>query len=270
MGIDWFTFVAQIVNFLILIWLLKRFLYKPVLNAIDAREKRIGSELTAAAAKMAEAVEEQELYRNKNQELENQRTRFLKTAAEEGEMIRQRLQEDARSESEALRQKLREGLDSEFAGLKGEIVRRTHGEVFAIAGKVLADLAGAELEQQMVARFISQLAALDDGSRQRLQHLLESGGSPPMVRSAFNLGQQRTDLEQSIHAAFAYGGAVEYAVDPELISGIELTINGYKLAWSIADYLQALESRIEPLVSARAASAAMVDPHLDQPDGKQP
>ena len=49
MLIDWFTVGAQVLNFLILVWLLKRFLYKPILNAIDAREKRIAAELADAA-----------------------------------------------------------------------------------------------------------------------------------------------------------------------------------------------------------------------------
>ena len=51
MLIDWFTVGAQAVNFIILVWLLKRFLYKPILNAIDAREKRIATELAAAGAR---------------------------------------------------------------------------------------------------------------------------------------------------------------------------------------------------------------------------
>ena len=51
MLIDWFTVGAQALNFIILVWLLKRFLYKPILNAVDAREKRIAAELADADAK---------------------------------------------------------------------------------------------------------------------------------------------------------------------------------------------------------------------------
>ena len=51
MLIDWFTVGAQVVNFVILVWLMKHFLYKPILSAIDAREKRIASELAAANTK---------------------------------------------------------------------------------------------------------------------------------------------------------------------------------------------------------------------------
>ena len=48
MLIDWFTVGAQVLNFVVLVWLLKRFLYKPVLNAIDAREKRVAAEAADA------------------------------------------------------------------------------------------------------------------------------------------------------------------------------------------------------------------------------
>ncbi|MFQ3186924.1 MAG: F-type H+-transporting ATPase subunit b, partial [Marinomonas primoryensis] len=53
MLIDWFTVIAQLINFLVLVWLLKRFLYRPILNAIDAREKRIADELADADEKRA-------------------------------------------------------------------------------------------------------------------------------------------------------------------------------------------------------------------------
>ena len=60
MLIDWFTVGAQALNFIILVWLLKRFLYKPILNAVDAREKRIAAELADANAKKAEAQKERD------------------------------------------------------------------------------------------------------------------------------------------------------------------------------------------------------------------
>ena len=56
MLIDWFTVGAQLLNFLILVWLLKRFLYKPILGAIDIRERRIAAELADAAAKRIAAA----------------------------------------------------------------------------------------------------------------------------------------------------------------------------------------------------------------------
>ena len=80
MLIDWFTVGAQALNFLILVWLMKRFLYKPVLHAIDEREKRIAAELADAAAKKAEAAKERDEFQHKQADLDQQRAAFLKQA----------------------------------------------------------------------------------------------------------------------------------------------------------------------------------------------
>jgi F-type H+-transporting ATPase subunit b len=74
MLIDWFTVVAQIVNFVILLWLMKRFLYQPILSAIDARESRIAAELSEAATKLAEAEAKREVFQRKNDEIDHQRS----------------------------------------------------------------------------------------------------------------------------------------------------------------------------------------------------
>lgn len=63
---DWFTVGAQVLNFLVLVWLMKRFLYKPVLDAIDAREKRIAQSLADAALKDAAAQKERDEFQAKN------------------------------------------------------------------------------------------------------------------------------------------------------------------------------------------------------------
>ncbi|MEI8631780.1 hypothetical protein P4S72_06080 [Vibrio sp. PP-XX7] len=69
MLIDWFTVIAQVINFLILVWLLKRFLYRPILDAIDAREKRIADELADADEKRDEAVQQREEFHQKEHQI---------------------------------------------------------------------------------------------------------------------------------------------------------------------------------------------------------
>ena len=67
MLIDWFTVGAQLLNFVILVWLMKRFLYQPVLDAIAAREQKIAAELADAAATKAEAHQQHDEFQKKNQ-----------------------------------------------------------------------------------------------------------------------------------------------------------------------------------------------------------
>ena len=110
MLIDWFTVIAQVLNFLILVWLLKRFLYKPILNAIDAREKRIADELANADAKKAEAQKEQDEFKRKNEEFDQQRSALLSKAKDEAKAERQRLMDEARKAASDLSSKLQETL----------------------------------------------------------------------------------------------------------------------------------------------------------------
>src|SRR5579871_4525076 len=110
MLIDWFTVGAQALNFLILVWLMKRFLYKPILRAIDEREKRIAAELADADAKKAEAQKERDEFQQKNAEFDQQRATLLSKVTDEANAERQRLLEDARQAADALSAKRREAL----------------------------------------------------------------------------------------------------------------------------------------------------------------
>ena len=137
MLIDWFTVGAQALNFLILVWLLKRFLYKPILDAIDAREKRIAAELADADAKKAEAKKERDEFQHKNEEFDQQRAALLSKATDEANAERQRLLDEARQAADALSAKRQEALRNDAAHLNQAISRRTQQEVFAIARKAL-------------------------------------------------------------------------------------------------------------------------------------
>ena len=102
MLIDWFTVGAQALNFLILVWLMKRFLYKPILHAIDEREKQIATELANADKKKAEAQKESDEFKHKNEEFDQQRAALLSKATDEAKSERQRLLDEARQAATAL------------------------------------------------------------------------------------------------------------------------------------------------------------------------
>src|SRR5690242_5427666 len=130
MLIDWFTVGAQVVNFLILVWLLKRFLYRPILNAIDVREKRIAAELADAAAKQTGAQKERDEFQHKNEEFDRQRAALLRQATDEAKAERQRLLDDAREAAADLNAKRQETLRNDAHNLNQAISRRTQQEVF--------------------------------------------------------------------------------------------------------------------------------------------
>src|ERR1039458_5981559 len=133
MLIDWFTVGAQALNFLILVWLMKRFLYKPVLDAIDEREKRIAAERANADAKKVEAQKEHDEFQHKNEEFDQQRAALWSKATDEAQAERQRLLEEARKAAADLSAKRQETLRNEERNLHREISRRTQQGVFAVA-----------------------------------------------------------------------------------------------------------------------------------------
>jgi F-type H+-transporting ATPase subunit b len=278
MLIDWFTVGAQVVNFLILVWLLKHFLYRPILDAIDAREKKIAEALADADAQKADAQKERDTFRSKNEAFDSQRDGLLSKATEDAKVERLRLLDEARQAADALSAKRQETLKNEAHGLNQAISRRTRQEVFAIARKALTDLAATNLEERLADVFTRRLQEMDDLSKKDLGETLKSASGPVRVRSAFDLpAAQRTAIQNALNATFSSDIPVHFETAPDLISGIELAMNGYKVAWSIADYLTSLEKGVDELLAgkdkagAKAASepkaAAQPEP---EPEAKNP
>jgi F-type H+-transporting ATPase subunit b len=257
MLIDWFTVGAQALNFIILVWLLKRFLYKPILDAVDAREKLIATELADATAKKAEAQEERDVFERKNEEFDQQRASLLSTATEEANAERHRLLDEARKAADTLSAKRRQTLRDDANTLNQALRHRTQQEVFAIARKALTDLAATSLEERIGAVFIGRLRTMDCKAKAGLAEALKTASDPVLVRSAFDLPEeQRTAIQKALDDAFSIQIRLRFETAPELVSGIELTINGQKLAWSIADYLSSLEKRVGELLKERDDSEA--------------
>jgi F-type H+-transporting ATPase subunit b len=252
MLIDWFTVGAQILNFLILVWLLKRFLYQPILKAIDAREQRIAGELADADAKKSEAGAERDEFSRKNADFDQQKAALLHEAKEAANAERQRLLDAARDEASLLSRKREETLQREAQSLHQEIRGRTCQQVFAIARKALVELAGATLEERMVEVFVARLQALSDDEKQALTRALQTGGHPLVVRTTVELPEaQQGGLEARIRELFGSEIPLQFETAADLVSGIELNADGQQVAWNIEAYLTELESSVSELLKAK-------------------
>lgn len=250
MLVDWFTVGAQALNFLILVWLMKRFLYKPILRAIDARERRVAAQLADADAKKAEAQRERSEFQRKNEEFDQQRAALLGRATAEARAERQRLLDEAREAAEVLSAKRQETLRNEAQDLSQAIARRTREEVFAIARKALADLATTSLEARMSEVLTRRLRELDGEAKAQLGAALKAASEPMLVRSAFEMpAPERSAIHSALNEAFAAEVHVRFETSAHLIGGIELAANGQKVGWNIDDYLGSLNKSVEALVA---------------------
>jgi F-type H+-transporting ATPase subunit b len=256
MLIDWFTVVAQAVNFLILVWLMRRFLYTPILNAIDAREKLIEKKVSGAASKMTDATAQLADYKDKNEKFEEQRKDLLQKATDEAKTERQRLVEAARQEGDDLRNKQHKALADEQVQLSAAVSLRAKAEVFSIARKALADLSSSSLENSMIDVFGQRLRALDPAAKETLKAAFTSDGEKPVVRTTFELAEpEKVLVRQLVAETFGTENSLQFETSPSLVSGIELTANGEKIAWSIQEYLRALDDSVSELLTKPAVPA---------------
>ncbi len=257
MLIDWFTVVAQAFNFLLLVWLMKRFLYQPILQAIDERERRIAAQIGDAQEQKAAAEKERRDFQLKNAAFDQQRDKMLGEETANAKAEGRRLIESAREEYNALHSRLRKALQEEQQDLSREITQRAQQEVFAIASKALAELADTRLEEAIVHAFIRRLQEMEDQERQGLSDAFHASGKQAIVRTAFPLtSDQQAAVEQALEENLALSAPIEFETKPEQISGIELAMNGYKIAWSIGAYLATLEKSVAELLNGRPGSGA--------------
>jgi F-type H+-transporting ATPase subunit b len=253
MQIDWITVSAQIVNFLVLIWLLKRFLYQPVIRAMERREQRIAQRLNEAEKRERLAQDTTEQFHHKGRELEQEREDILAEARLAAEAEKKRMLDEARAsaaEARAIWQRQAQREKDEFLRLLG---RQAAEGIEAIARKALSDLAGADLEEQIVSAFIERLKALDSKSRKALTETSDA----VRIVSTFELEPAlRGRLTRAVHEHVAEDLDVDYAQSPELVCGIEITSGGRRLSWNLGHYLDELRGRIdETLRSAKAVES---------------
>ena len=256
MLIDWFTVGAQMLNFLILVWLLKRFLYKPILNAIDARESRIAAELANAATTSTAAERERVELQSKSTALDEQRCALFGKAVDEARAERERLLAQAHQAVDALREKYESAMRNDQMRLGQEITRMAQQEIFEIARKTLADLAVANLEERVCEVFTRRLREMDGKAKESLAAALKMSPES-VVRSAFDMpAAQRATLQNALNETFSAEVRIRFETSPSTICGIELAVGEQKLAWSIAEYLASLENKVRSLMDAQAMSAA--------------
>jgi len=266
MLIDWFTVGAQTLNFLILVWLMKRFLYQPILSAIDQREQRIAAELAAADAQRTEAQQTRDEFEQKSAAFEQQRTMLLQQATEQATAETARLLAAGGQAADAWRERRLETLRDDAHNLNRQISRRIQAEVFAISRKVLADLADAGLEERLGAVFTRRLAEMPADERQSLATALKTTTETAVLRCAFELpAEQRAVIQNALNESFAADILIRFEAAPDLIGGIELSANGWKLAWSMTAYLDTLENLVSELASGQSKpeSADAAEPAVE-------
>jgi len=240
MLIDWPTVIFQVINFLILIALLKRFLYGPIIRAMDEREKKIAQSLAQAA--MAEKVAGEHASRLASDHEEFARNRVNMQQAARREIDTWKHESIERLKSEINDQKInwQKSLEEEKEAFLQKLKISISQQVFQVARKAFTDLANEQLETRLIDTFLEkidqELAAIE---KEKTAH------ETVRIISGFPLHQNEKErLQQGLTSFFPQQENFHFQEDPSLGFGLRLLAGNHKWEWNLNRYMLDIEDEI--------------------------
>lgn len=238
MELNWSTFILEMVNFVILVWILKRFLYKPVLNVIEQRQSAIN-----------EKVGQAEEMKTQADILLNDYTNRLSDWEKEKQSLKQALDQDIQQERVMRVQKLKDEIDSEREKAK-VIEQRKHAELqqqaesaaitmaTRFAAKLFSDLSGPEVERRLIKLFVEELHSMPPERKQILLSGTENAADEISVYTAYQIDPTDSQmLESELHQLFGDAVAINYLQSSELIAGLKVVSGAFVLQANLQDEL---------------------------------
>ncbi len=247
MLIDWFTVVAQIVNFLILVALLKRFLWGRLVAAIDAREKRIAGRLAEAEEKNQEAERLKEQARAEEAALGDKHDQMIRQAQHEAEDERNAMIQRARDEVRGLEARWHEDLEREQSAFLNHLKRRAATEMLTVIRRALSDLACTDIQECATRTFLEKIKKLDPAA------LRDLVGKELTVLSALEVpGPEQHEIQTALEERLGAPVPLQFQRSPTMTWGIELRGNGRRIGWTPDSYIESLEENLKEALERRA------------------
>ena len=239
MDFDWTTFILEIVNFLILVWILKRFLYQPVLDIIDKR--RAGIDQAMADAQRIE--DEAKALKQKNEQFlvdwENEKeSAHARLSTELAELRERKLAELTQKIAEETE---RRKIIDERRRLEYEkrVEDKAIEQGVTFASQLLSRMATPELEAQLFQLLLKDLASLGETDKQSLRDAAAALSSPITVPSVFPLSdKQRNDLATCLSEIIQQNANLEFQCNAQLLAGIHIQIGPWILHANLRDELK--------------------------------
>ena len=240
MQIDWWTFIAQIINLVILLFLLRKFLYKPVLKVVEARQKTIADELNQAATERQKAARLTKEFERKTEQIERQKQEVLAAAHKEAEELTNQLTAQAHAEYQHERQSWQQKLRKEQKTFDLAVQNSVAENFTLFAEQALQQMADTNLNTMIVNCFKKKIQNMSEPEKTALHEALKSTAKIE-IQTAQSLSskecQDVQDLlikELSLPSNTAFG----VVIHPELICGIAIQAGEKLVSWNLSGYLQ--------------------------------
>jgi len=245
MPIDWVTVCAQIINFVILVFLLRRFLYGPIQRAVAARRLKIEGNLREAAERDAHAHEREAALDERQAGFDAELRRLDEEARAKAESDRQSLLAAARREVDVRRAEWLESFGHQRDLVSSDLSRATAAAACEIARRALMDLGDVALEGQVLAAFLRRLGSLTGQDRSDFAAAAHASGGRIQVHTSFALSaEQRAALDGALQELAGGGAHVVYERSEGRLVGVSVEAAGRRIAWSLDQYLGDIEARL--------------------------
>ena len=239
MELNWSTFLLEIINFLVLVWILKRFLYQPVLDVIARRRAGIEKTLAEARTLHADAEQLQKQYEGRLADWEQERQQAREDLARELDADRARKMTELQTSLEQVREKSRVMDERRQADAMHRIEEAALVQAARFAARLLQQASGPETEARLVALVITGLEQLP---AERIAGLHKSYGKTPAVLevvSAFPLADDtRKKLARTLAKIVDAKLPLQFGEDRALVAGVRITVGAWVLGANIQDELK--------------------------------
>lgn len=240
MQFDWTTFVLEMLNFLVLVWILQRFLYRPVLSMLDARQQRIKDESAHAAQLRNEAEALRKQYEQRLADWQQQQEAMRRLLEEELNQLRNDALESLKQTLADEEAKLRARNQSAISNREAALIRDAASAAYAQTAAMLQRLASQDLTRRIVDIFVEDLQVLPDSEQIALSKaaLGLPAESPVEIVSAHVLTEaEQTRLSQSLSIAAGRTLSPLFKQDESLIAGVRVSVGECLLHANLADEL---------------------------------
>ena len=241
MIIDWIGVGAQIINFLILVFLLSKFLFRPLLRAIDERDALLQKKEDDLVHAQQVVEKERELIEQEKNEFRQKKESLLQQAYHESLESKEKMIEETKKAVSELKDHLLDRCAKELAEHQSEIQEKIQREIFLSAQKVLRDLASIDVEKCVFNQFLFRLQSLPEQEKKRIVEAFRDKGEPITIMTTFPLPAEDQKRVSSLLVDII-GKTIPCYFESTLdgICGCLLRSKGYTMGWRMEEYLEAL------------------------------
>lgn len=237
MQFDWTTFVLEIINFLILIWVLQRLLYRPIMDVIAQRRAVIDQTVAEAQAAEANATALRQQYDERMAAWQKEKESAQIKLVEEIEAKRAHLIAALQTELAAEREKHRALEQQQAAVQQRQRDKDASAAAANFAARLLSRLAEPALEARICTLVREDLEVLP--SVEVLREALGKKGLLVHITSAFLLDEnQREGIRAALSGLAGIPVSCRFEQDTSLIAGLLISIGPWLLRANLRDDLK--------------------------------